>query len=123
MTLNCREGSGIFGKRRSQLCGPGFARSSASIAEEIAKECGRFGFGDARIDVRPVMAGGLGVDARAVLHSPALGVRRCVIEAADAREGDGRRAHRARLKRSEEHTSELQSLMRISYDVFCLQKK
>src|SRR3546814_3905710 len=25
--------------------------------------------------------------------------------------------------RSEEHTSELQSLMRISYDVFCLQKK
>src|SRR3546814_7053592 len=26
-------------------------------------------------------------------------------------------------KRSEEHTSELQSLMRISYDVFCLQKK
>src|SRR3546814_5416763 len=27
------------------------------------------------------------------------------------------------LKRSEEHTSELQSLMRISYDVFCLKKK
>src|SRR3546814_10367217 len=29
----------------------------------------------------------------------------------------------ARLWRSEEHTSELQSLMRISYDVFCLKKK
>src|SRR3546814_9207259 len=29
----------------------------------------------------------------------------------------------ARLERSEEHTSELQSLMRISYAVFCLQKK
>src|SRR3546814_6748684 len=27
------------------------------------------------------------------------------------------------LARSEEHTSELQSLMRISYDVFCLKKK
>src|SRR3546814_8315700 len=27
-----------------------------------------------------------------------------------------------RLKRSEEHTSELQSLMRISYAVFCLKK-
>src|SRR3546814_5513617 len=27
------------------------------------------------------------------------------------------------LQRSEEHTSELQSLMRISYAVFCLQKK
>src|SRR3546814_6759105 len=29
----------------------------------------------------------------------------------------------ARLVRSEEHTSELQSLMRISYAVFCLKKK
>src|SRR3546814_4168079 len=28
-----------------------------------------------------------------------------------------------RLARSEEHTSELQSLMRISYAVFCLKKK
>src|SRR3546814_2584258 len=28
-----------------------------------------------------------------------------------------------RIIRSEEHTSELQSLMRISYAVFCLQKK
>src|SRR3546814_6127159 len=27
------------------------------------------------------------------------------------------------MKRSEEHTSELQSLMRISYAVFCLKKK
>src|SRR3546814_7727456 len=33
--------------------------------------------------------------------------------------------HRAghRIRRSEEHTSELQSLMRISYDVFCSQHK
>src|SRR3546814_7131041 len=29
----------------------------------------------------------------------------------------------ASFQRSEEHTSELQSLMRISYAVFCLQKK
>src|SRR3546814_17709222 len=39
----------------------------------------------------------------------------------------GRRLHRRRLSfalgRSEEHTSELQSLMRISYAVFCLKKK
>src|SRR3546814_9798679 len=34
----------------------------------------------------------------------------------------GRRPPR-RTSRSEEHTSELQSLMRISYAVFCLQKK
>src|SRR3546814_4608142 len=31
--------------------------------------------------------------------------------------------HRAAYTRSEEHTSELQSLMRISYAVFCLKKK
>src|SRR3546814_4150718 len=35
-----------------------------------------------------------------------------------------RRPHRdPRRRRSEEHTSELQSLMRISYAVFCLKKK
>src|SRR3546814_1882334 len=37
-----------------------------------------------------------------------------------------RRAYRwmiSRASRSEEHTSELQSLMRISYAVFCLKKK
>src|SRR3546814_10183155 len=34
-----------------------------------------------------------------------------------------RAARRLRQLRSEEHTSELQSLMRISYDVFCLKQK
>src|SRR3546814_5202007 len=33
------------------------------------------------------------------------------------------RAHADDIGRSEEHTSELQSLMRISYAVFCLKKK
>src|SRR3546814_8530895 len=39
--------------------------------------------------------------------------------------GDSRAYHysNGRLVRSEEHTSELQSLMRISYAVFCLKKK
>src|SRR3546814_4936451 len=40
--------------------------------------------------------------------------------------GDCRRARGSRCRRghrSEEHTSELQSLMRISYAVFCLKKK
>src|SRR3546814_2707942 len=35
----------------------------------------------------------------------------------------GVRQHVGRQQRSEEHTSELQSLMRISYAVFCLKKK
>src|SRR3546814_2147821 len=44
--------------------------------------------------------------------------------AADAR-NLGNTGHRLQLvaQRSEEHTSELQSLMRISYAVFCLKKK
>src|SRR3546814_8696536 len=36
---------------------------------------------------------------------------------------DARRRGEVALGRSEEHTSELQSLMRISYAVFCLKKK
>src|SRR3546814_1995862 len=41
------------------------------------------------------------------------------------RRGDdgGKRGLFHTLRRSEEHTSELQSLMRISYAVFCLKKK
>src|SRR3546814_8998003 len=37
--------------------------------------------------------------------------------------GAGRAVRRTRTRRSEEHTSELQSLMRISYAVFCFKKK
>src|SRR3546814_7181814 len=38
-------------------------------------------------------------------------------------QSDGLRRHITEALRSEEHTSELQSLMRISYAVFCLNKK
>src|SRR3546814_14874314 len=49
-------------------------------------------------------------------------VRDCRSTAAPADGGHSRgRCHRD--ARSEEHTSELQSLMRISYAVFCLKKK
>src|SRR3546814_1267254 len=42
---------------------------------------------------------------------------------AKAQYEEDRRHGRAGDRRSEEHTSELQSLMRISYAVFCLKKK
>src|SRR3546814_1762430 len=42
---------------------------------------------------------------------------------ASAFSGDALPAHDTVWLRSEEHTSELQSLMRISYAVFCLKKK
>src|SRR3546814_3960426 len=50
-----------------------------------------------------------------------------VDQAGDVRCGERNRCAadltEAPLRRSEEHTSELQSLMRISYAVFCLKKK
>src|SRR3546814_10854221 len=53
--------------------------------------------------------------------------RRCGRRPVWSRPGGPRRhsahASRDRRSRSEEHTSELQSLMRISYAVFCLKKK
>src|SRR3546814_4073334 len=66
-----------------------------------------------------------GVRNRARLCQGARGLR----QPADRPSGGGVPArrhgdlHRSRAKRSEEHTSELQSLMRISYAVFCLKKK
>src|SRR3546814_8785247 len=45
------------------------------------------------------------------------GVARAVVQRGDAA------LTREQAQRSEEHTSELQSLMRISYAVFCLKKK
>src|SRR3546814_4681876 len=42
---------------------------------------------------------------------------RCITDPVELRQIE------AELQRSEEHTSELQSLMRISYAVFCLKKK
>src|SRR3546814_5715114 len=51
--------------------------------------------------------------------------RRCARQAAEGRAGHGRpdQGDFGPRARSEEHTSELQSLMRISYAVFCLKKK
>src|SRR3546814_9574650 len=48
----------------------------------------------------------------------------CDPQSGVARRPSGRnKGGGSRRKRSEEHTSELQSLMRISYAVFCLKKK
>src|SRR3546814_5238527 len=58
---------------------------------------------------------------RAQVHQA---VRVRLVGMGNARQEDGGRRHRiGEAVRSEEHTSELQSLMRISYAVFCLKKK
>src|SRR3546814_1968026 len=48
---------------------------------------------------------------------------RGLIHAGKSHLGNRRIRRRFAIARSEEHTSELQSLMRISYAVFCLKKK
>src|SRR3546814_9527774 len=83
-------------------------------------------------------SGGGGCDAAAAWHGGAGIVARWIgrlcgaVEppAPDRRYGEpalpawpGRPNPRHRAGRSEEHTSELQSLMRISYAVFCLKKQ
>src|SRR3546814_3124912 len=63
-------------------------------------------------------------EARGVtrFHQVVTDLARTEDDALDVLVG-GRRAVRHDAARSEEHTSELQSLMRISYAVFCLKKK
>src|SRR3546814_3053555 len=80
--------------------------------EESGRPLGRVGTG-----VEGAMVGqhvGAQAGDPAVTGSRQLGGHMIV-----AREGRGREV----LHRSEEHTSELQSLMRISYAVFCLKQK
>src|SRR3546814_4363649 len=64
---------------------------------------------------------------RAVATSSAYSTARTQIQTTYKAQIDGFTARKnaidADLKRSEEHTSELQSLMRTSYAVFCLKKK
>src|SRR3546814_1244622 len=75
---------------------------------------------------RPELA--LRMDATAIWREPIPGERRgggtrCAVIDDISPEPRLRGAALAGHERSEEHTSELQSLMRISYAVFCLKKK
>src|SRR3546814_10220815 len=54
---------------------------------------------------------------------PQSGPRRCRARSHPPPPSDPRTRTKSRSGRSEEHTSELQSLMRTSYAIFCLQKK
>src|SRR3546814_7334956 len=78
--------------------GPGVARGAAALA-------------------RPYTGGATGGRGFLVVHG---------LETGNGQRAPGRRRRRAGavdVLRSEEHTSEVQSLMRISYAVFCLKKK
>src|SRR3546814_4818265 len=60
------------------------------------------------------LVGAAGLDAHLAVRMPAAPLQRAEM---------AQRRLAAIIDRSEEHTSELQSLMRISYAVFCLKKK
>src|SRR3546814_3991802 len=76
---------------------------------------------DARqMRAQAAMHAGIECNVRLVLAVEVVAVR--LRERLRVKIGGRQEQHRA-LTRSEEHTSELQSLMRISYAVFCLKKK
>src|SRR3546814_5135241 len=80
------------------------------------KECGR------ESPSEPLRAHGLGSYGTSLMTRRMFRrVRFCAFHCAVIENNKGTRS--TRNPRSEEHTSELQSLMRISYAVFCLKKK
>src|SRR3546814_1480592 len=91
---------------------------------------GRTAFGDLdtsaeRVLLAAAKAGRFEGEAGAIVEAVVAageGVQRVALIGIGAGDADYERAGGA-LTRSEEHTSELQSLMRISYAVFCLKKK
>src|SRR3546814_8888862 len=95
-----------------------------------------------RADRTIAQRGGVGQRKEQTGNSEWVRVRRCGEEGSALEHGEGRRTALRQAqgergwasfkwegrastcwRRSEEHTSELQSLMRISYAVFCLKKK
>src|SRR3546814_4913220 len=78
------------------------------------------------IDLEYVLAWNQGLypateEVGGVLQAQSLNIQQ--IDETIGREQRYARTHTFDHRRSEEHTSELQSLMRISYAVFCLKKK
>src|SRR3546814_3030125 len=101
---------------------PGNERMTNAIAERVGCSVGklalrRFPDGESYIRLHSAVAG---CDAAVVctLARPDDQFLQLLFAARLLRESGARS-----VQRSEEHTSELQSLMRISYAVFCLKKK
>src|SRR3546814_5675254 len=91
----------------------GLAREAAGLGVEIVDVAGNIEDVSARVAQQALSFTGLVASAGEVNDSN----RRIATAAGQARE------KAAQTARSEEHTSELQSLMRISYAVFCLKTK
>src|SRR3546814_5673189 len=84
-----------------------------------ASAAGRIRSGEARMSSAPVAIDGKSAAALQPKEEQRFAAK---CRAEDQHHAD-RQGFDQRKERSEEHTSELQSLMRISYAVFCLKKK
>src|SRR3546814_7160213 len=102
----------ISTRRASAALRDVLTRPSLAVGTDTAPRRGRLDWRDERPRTRT---------AWLVLRRAASPRDACRGERGHGSEGSARR-HRVRV-RSEEHTSELQSLMRISYAGFCLKKK
>src|SRR3546814_4546134 len=111
-------------------------RRDVDLSEDIGGEADH----DQHVDIEKAVGKAVGADDRQHQDSWYHGLARCPHHQAgpahreepDDEHGDDRHRQadhegvddvRTLSERSEEHTSELQSLMRISYAVFCLKKK
>src|SRR3546814_8974563 len=121
-----------LGARREHIgcaIGPCIARASYEVADDFAENF----FRDDPANERFFAAGRAGhqqfdIEAYVAARLAAAGVTRIEAMGEDtysqpSRFYSYRRSCHQGEPRSEEHTSELQSLMRITYAVFCLKKK
>src|SRR3546814_6079905 len=95
----------------SDVCSSDLSRVIAGLAFHFEQEHGRIP-SDFRCKAGPCHASARDHHIEILHRAGATSFRKASI-----------RASASRRTRSEEHTSELQSLMRISYAVFCLKKK
>src|SRR3546814_8237758 len=93
------------------------AQAQRALVDQVEQAAGR---GDENVDALRQVAN-LAIDRHTAEDGRDAELGEAAIVAAALRDLRGEFA--GRRKRSEEHTSELQSLMRISYAVFCLKKK
>src|SRR3546814_8341547 len=102
----------------SDLTGRGEVRHRLSVGLDPGRAAG---CGGGRQCPEKWNAGGVGSLSQVSVHAPGAGNHRKHLLSSAQSSGRGEVCEQ--LPRSEKHTSELQSLMRISYAVFCLKKK
>src|SRR3546814_6704088 len=112
-------GYAVFGGIVPALAIGGFAGSFPVASYRMRRAARR----SAAMDAWPRMLEELRILTSSVGRSVPQALFEVGRRAPDVMRGAFDEAHREWLLRSEEHTSELQSLMRISYAVFCLKKK